>query len=72
MSCILFVNSRRQLLPVGVNLLTGGEDGADDSASLGPSEGLQPDRVLRGGAQLSHAVRHGGGTQDHLLKEERR
>lgn len=66
-----------QLLPVcrdkqtyifPTNLLTGGEGGADNSASLGTGKGLQPDGVLRGGGQLSHVVRHSSGTQNHLLR----
>lgn len=53
-----------------MNLLTGGEDSSNDSASLRTGECLQPDYVLCGGAELGHVVRHCCGTQDHLLQEE--
>ena len=49
-------------------LLTGGEEGGDDAAPLGPCDGLQPDGVLCGGAERRHAVGGGGGAQDHLLQ----
>ena len=49
-------------------LLTGGEDGGDDAAPLGPGDGLQPDGVLCGGAERGHAVGGGSGAQDHLLQ----
>jgi len=52
--------------------LTGGEDSGDDSASLRPSDGLQLDGVLCGGAELSHVIGHRIGTQDDLLKEQTR
>lgn len=55
---------------VYVHPLTGGEDSSDDSASFRTSNGLQLDRILRGGAELSHVIGDSGGTQDHLLKVE--
>ena len=48
--------------------LTGGEDGGDDSAPLGPGERLQFDVVDGGGAELGHAVRGGRGAEHHFLK----
>lgn len=61
---------KRHMHTLNMNLLTGGEDSGDDSASLGTSNGLQLHRILCGGAELSHVVRTSSGAQDHLLIEE--
>lgn len=38
---------------------------------LGPGDGLQPDAVLRGASQLSHAIRRCCRAQHHLLGQHR-
>lgn len=47
--------------------LTGGEDGADVATPLGSCDRLQPDAVLCGASELSHAVGGRRGAQHHFL-----
>lgn len=47
--------------------LTGREGGVDMMTPLGPGDGLQPDLVLGGASQLSHAVGGRCRAQHHLL-----
>lgn len=53
-------------------LLTGREGGVDVVTPLGPGDGLQPDVVLGGASQLSHAVGGCCRAQHHLLGQPKR